>query len=150
MHKLLKGLSNIDSRFMAFVYGLNAVMELCYFFVMLLPDYRLGDSYFFELYYFVSGGAAVAILALLLGCMARKRGVFAQMNLLLALAALEGASVIADIVFAVIYGEFWIDGYVFLILELLLLGIYLRRFFVLRYAKNLIFKEMEDVEGYEP
>ena len=150
MRELLKGLSGIDSRFMAFVYGLNAAMELCYFYVMFLPDYQPVDSLLLKLYYYASGGATLALLALLLGCMARKRNVFTRMNLLLALVALEAATVAVDIVFAFIYGEFWADGYVFLILELLLLGIYLRRFFVLRKAKDLIFKETEDAQGYEP
>ena len=148
MRRLLSELSRIDNDFMAVVYTLNILTEAAYFYVILQAGYAVHEYPFFFYFYAASGGAIIVVTALLLGYNLRKSGLLRRMHLLLWVAALQAVTIVVDIAFAVLHGDFWIDGYVFLILELFFLAAYARRYLVLKKAEDTILTETDrEVHG---
>jgi len=133
---LLGELSKIDDWFMVSVYAMNILLEIGYCYVMLGTDYTVPDHSAFFWFYAVTSGVIIFLSVLLLDCIFRRRSAFKRMYLLLWLAFFQLCAIAADLAYAAMHGEWWADGYVFFILELLLTAIYLRRYFVLRKAKG--------------
>ena len=135
MGNLRYKLAMIDRLFMAAVYTLNILSELGYCHVMMGPDYSVPQHPGFFWFYLLSSGAMVLLAGQLLWRGPRCDGK-RSMWLLLWLTGLQFGAIAADIVYAVMHGELWMDGYVFLILELLFIAAYLRRYAMLRAARE--------------
>jgi hypothetical protein len=141
MRKMLEEVYRVDGRFMLFLYALNGLIELAYFYVMLFVDPSVRESAFFFYFYLAGAGAMLFLLVMLLVGAARDANPFVRMGMLLAMAAFQGATVAADVAYAALYGDFWVDGYIHLAMELALAAAYLRRWWMLKKWRALIIRE---------
>jgi hypothetical protein len=141
-------LNRIDSQGMLGVYALQALLGVAYMYVTWRSDYSLGDGMGFQLYYSFSCGALLVVGALLIRCALSSRGILKTRLLLKINIGFQAMDIAVDIVFACMYGGFWDDGYVFLIIEALLAVIFLRRLFFLNQLERLISDDVTDSETF--
>ena len=146
MRKLFKEILNIDDKFMFGVYSLSLVTELCHFYAIWKTDYPLGANVFTDLNAF-SGGVIIMLVSLLVSLRLRRKGSFARSHLLLALIIAQAFVIALDTAFSLLYRDFWVTGYLFLLLELLFMAAYLRRYFFLKKARVMILRDIEMTEA---
>ena len=136
--KHLMRLEGIDSKGMMYVYALDVILNIFYLYVIWMPpEYYLGEEWFFSFFYSFASGATCVISFILLWDNIRKKGRAKNPFLLFVYSVIQFIVITVDIVYAIIYGDFWYDGYLFLTIECILLASYMRRFFILRYFTNI-------------
>lgn len=126
-----------DTIYMAVVYTLNSAVEMCFIYVMLFTDYSVVLAHpFYTWFYGLSSGALILLaFGMIIGILLRVSP-FKRIPRIFAMAGIQLGVIIVDILYAALHGGWWVDGYVFLALEMLFLAAYGRRLNVLIRAKG--------------
>lgn len=141
-------LNRIDSQGMLGVYVLQALLGVAYIYVIWRSDYSLDGGIWFQLYYSFSCGALLVVGAMLINCALSSRRILRARLLLMINVGFQATDITADIAYVCMYGGFWEDGYVFLVIEALLAVIFLRRLFFLNQLERLISDDVTDSETF--
>ncbi|MDR2657353.1 MAG: hypothetical protein LBB86_05975 [Oscillospiraceae bacterium] len=140
-------LNQIDSIWMLCVYVIHALLLVAYTYVMWQDNYYLGEGQAFYLYSsFTNGGAVMLCFALSSHALAQ-RSTMRTRHLLVIAAAVQGMSFAADVVYVIMYGGLWEDGYFFFAWELLLMAVYLRRYFTLCQYERVVMDDISVKQG---
>ena len=149
MNYILK-LNKVDTNAMIFVYGLNMLSNIVYVYLLWRPEFFLFDKPVFLLINsFVCGVSFVMNAILIEGIVFKKRTIW-RMKYLLLYGIMHIGSFIVGVVYIAIYGGFWRSGFLSLRMEILIVVIYLRRYFFLRTLVSLTDDdEILIKEGYQ-
>jgi len=140
----------IDSVTMFFIYTLSLLTEIAYIYVLQNREYWMGNSELFTIFYIITSGIIITLdIFLLVSLCSRKHSWLASMRLLLVYTTVQFTVIIADIIYAFLYGDFWVDGYLFIILELFFIVASLWRYFTLRKTMEYILRETGGMENAE-
>ena len=146
--KFFEQTKKIDSIMMFFVYTLSMLTEIAYIYVLQNREYWMSNSEFFTIFYIVTSGIIITLnVFLLISLYRKKHSWLSSMRLLLTYAVVQFTVIIVDIIYTSLYGDFWVDGYLFVILESLFIVASLWRYFTLKKTKEYILQEIGGMEN---
>ena len=147
MYKFVAKLNKTDNIFMCGVYFLDLLIAVVYIFQIFQDNYFSGLSTFFIIYFSTFCGASIVIDFLLIGRSVLNKNDITKMHLLLVYIIVEISVILVNIIYYCTgVGDFWSDGYIFIILDMVMILMYLRRYCMLREFKNQVFSETEKTQ----
>lgn len=133
MYKLFIKLNKIDNISMCGIYILNLLTAALYNFLFWRDGLLSGSSKVFIAYFSFCYGISIVIDILLIRCVILHRRSTTSMYLHLIYVIVETSLFIVDCIFYGIgLGNLWLDGYLFFVLEAVMIIVYLRRYLILR------------------
>ena len=145
VNDILKNLYNIlkiDRVAMVFIYLLDFLASIAYIGTMWTDEFLISEAHIFVLVYSFTCGATAILDIFLLRDIFNLRTTKVRIALLSIFAAMQGFIILVDIAFTIAYGRFWKYGYLFIIIDSLLIISYIRRFSILKEVRKYFSEEV--------
>ena len=127
MYKYITKITKLNDWFMTRLYIVDIIINLLYIGTLLIPGVHAPPGYGFIVFFCATSGIMIAINVMLLGAAYKKKNAFAGMRLLRIYVAVQAITIMGEIYSGIANKDFWIDGYVWIMLEVVMIVCYAYR-----------------------
>jgi hypothetical protein len=140
MRDYIEKITKLCERFAILLYSADIFINILYIFMLFFPSRLMEPSLVFQALYYTLSGVLIAIDVVLIMDLKKESSFFNRMQFLRFYIAVQSLIIIVDLIYSAVYGGFWIDMYVWISLEAVLILGYGYRYFFLKITQDALRK----------